>query len=536
MKTDLEWLLTASGLKGLKCVACKNLLRTKFDGVCVIENPKSIRWVKQDELAVTTGYFIAGSTEKQRQMICELKKAGCTALGIKIKSYFQEIPQSMVEEAEKTGLPLFEIPYYYSLSEISQTVYHRIFEINYQGRIKEQKLIEDISDIFFQKRGVMEMIYRIAEYLKRTVILMDTDFQCIYAAKRMRDKNLCYIGSGIKKVGSSNDAHDLFVFSENVQKRGYCVVIQGSKYKAILLIVEEEKNLTSDEKEIIKRCTKILSMGLEQVKIKQEEKHEFEDLYYQDLYDYLNGLKDYPKDELKTLFYETEIPLEKKRIMLFIQVEKGGAYTNYRGVIQRCIANSKELRQTKTCMFLQNNRFVLYIFTEPDRSNPQLCYTAKKLADRIMKQLSEKYRELDIKIGISKSSSDLEGMKRAYEEAGKAINIGERLNIDEKIFEFRKLSVYDYMFQYPLKTKEEFSDDIYYLIQYDKENNTDLTQTLLGFLEYKFNVSETSKALYIHRNTLMNRLNKIRELLYNEMETMDDLLPLCIEAYAYKIL
>lgn len=153
-----------------------------------------------------------------------------------------------------------------------------------------------------------------------------------------------------------------------------------------------------------------------------------------------------------------------------------------------------------------------------------------------MKQLSEKYRELDIKIGISKSSSDLEGMKRAYEEAGKAINIGERLNIDEKIFEFRKLSVYDYMFQYPLKTKEEFSDDIYYLIQYDKENNTELTQTLLGFLEYKFNVSETSKALYIHRNTLMNRLNKIRELLYNEMETMDDLLPLCIEAYAYKIL
>ena len=74
-----------------------------------------------------------------------------------------------------------------------------------------------------------------------------------------------------------------------------------------------------------------------------------------------------------------------------------------------------------------------------------------------------------------------------------------------------------------------------YLLKYDTENNTELTQTLLKFLECKFNISETAKGLYIHRNTLINRMNKIKELLYDDLESMDTLIPLCVESYAYRL-
>ena len=69
------------------------------------------------------------------------------------------------------------------------------------------------------------------------------------------------------------------------------------------------------------------------------------------------------------------------------------------------------------------------------------------------------------------------------------------------------------------------SEHIQYLLKYDTENNTELTQTLLKFLECKFNISETAKGLYIHRNTLINRMNKIKELLYDDLESMDTLIP-----------
>ena len=142
---------------------------------------------------------------------------------------------------------------------------------------------------------------------------------------------------------------------------------------------------------------------------------------------------------------------------------------------------------------------------------------------------------MDVLAGIGKSSQDFAGIRRSYQEAEKAIDIGEKLGLKEKIFAYSQLEFYDYLLQYPVKTKGRCCDNIQYLHEYDKENNTELARTLLGFLEYKFNVSETAKALYIHRNTLINRLGKIKELLYNDLETMDDLMPLCMEAYAYKL-
>ncbi len=86
-------------------------------------------------------------------------------------------------------------------------------------------MIEDISDIFFSKRGVMEIVYRIAEYLKRTVILTDSDFQCVYAAKKMSDKERCAKDDLIRKAGVSKETMESFFFSDKTRRKAYCVII-----------------------------------------------------------------------------------------------------------------------------------------------------------------------------------------------------------------------------------------------------------------------------------------------------------------------
>ena len=206
----MEWLITKSGLKNIRCIAGAKGLNARMDGVSIVDSPGAIKWAKPDELVMTTGYFLTDNPQGQKRMIRELKKAGCTGLAMKVNSYFDEIPEEMIYVAEQEGLPLLEIPYYYSFSEISQTIYNHIFEMNYQTRIKEQRLIEDISDIFFSKRGVMEIVYRIAEYLKRTVILTDSDFQCVYAAKKMSDKEICMKDDSIRKAGIMEGDHGEF--------------------------------------------------------------------------------------------------------------------------------------------------------------------------------------------------------------------------------------------------------------------------------------------------------------------------------------
>lgn len=534
MKTNLEWLITASGLKNIRCVACSHLLKNGFDSVSVMDSPKSVRWVKPDELVITTGYFLINNEEGQKNVIHELKKAGCAGLGIKIKSYFKQIPERMLKEAEEAGLPILEIPYYYSLSEISQTIFGHIFEINYQSRIREQRLIEDISDIFFSKRGVMEIVYRIAEFMKRTVILTDSDLKCIYAAKRMKDKQVCTKDDAIKKVSMSEDGHNIFSFPDKTQRAVYYVAIPNAD--SFLLVLEDGVRVTKDEECIIERCTKILSMGLEQVRAKHGDRFEFENAYYKELYEYLSGLRQCNDAELRNIFQEIEIPIEKKRVMLLFQIERGTGFdSGLRELIQYKITKGRETRGFESCIFYHNDKYIVYLFTDTNKSDPFVCHSAKKLAEEIRESFSSVSLQAGMKVGISKSSQDIGGIRKAYQEAVKAIDIGERLGLEESVFLFSTLEFYDYLLQYPLKNKKQLSGNIQYLLYYDEQNNTELAQTLLKFLEYKFNMSDTAKALYIHRNTLLNRMGKIKELLYNNLETMDELIPLCMEACAYQL-
>lgn len=534
MRTNLEWLIMKSGLKNIRCIAGMNSLNARMDGVSVIDSPGAIKWAKPDELVMTTGYFLTDNPKGRQRLIKELKKAGCTGLAMKINSYFDEIPEDMINAAEKEGFPLLEIPYYYTFSEISQTVYNHIFEMNYQTRIKEQRLIEDISDIFFSKRGVMEIVYRIAEYLKRTVILTDSDFQCIYAAKKMLDKEICMKGDSIRKIGILKDGHGEFVFSDKIRRAAYCVLIPDAD--SYLLILEDKQKVSKDEGCLIERCTKILSMGLDQVRNRKDSLYDMEDVRYQKLYDHLSGLKQFTGQELKELMQELEFPVEKRRIVLLVWLSQiPETVVDMKEMLRSGIGKRSEFRGLDLCVFFRKDKYVIYLFARGQKSGPFMEYAANHLADDILEQFHQLFGEIMIRIGISKSSQEIAGIREGYQEAEKAMELGEQMGMNEEKFSFGKMEVYDYLLQYPRFEKDQMSEHIHYLLKYDAENNTELTQTLLKFLECKFNISETAKELYIHRNTLINRMNKIKELLHDDLESMDTLIPLCVESYAYRL-
>ncbi|WP_438823690.1 helix-turn-helix domain-containing protein [Bacillus sp. JJ1764] len=71
------------------------------------------------------------------------------------------------------------------------------------------------------------------------------------------------------------------------------------------------------------------------------------------------------------------------------------------------------------------------------------------------------------------------------------------------------------------------------LLNYDKENNTDYYETLQAYLLNRQNLNETANQLFIHRNTIKYRLNKINELSKIDLTNGETVFQL---AYSYKIL
>ena len=74
-----------------------------------------------------------------------------------------------------------------------------------------------------------------------------------------------------------------------------------------------------------------------------------------------------------------------------------------------------------------------------------------------------------------------------------------------------------------IEDREEIRQFYHYnldpLLSYDAKNNTALTDTLRAFLLANGNLAKTAQNLFIHRNTLVYRINQIQELLDKDIES-----------------
>ena len=140
MVFTLENFINDCGFSGIRLLTCKNRLNSPVVGVNVIDNPDVTQWVKPGEMVLTTGYFFANDPNLQTNVIMNLKTAGCSALCIKLKRFFPDDPEILIQTAEKAGLPVVSIPVEYTFSEITKKIHEQLD--NSQVRKIQQEQIQ----------------------------------------------------------------------------------------------------------------------------------------------------------------------------------------------------------------------------------------------------------------------------------------------------------------------------------------------------------------------------------------------------------
>jgi carbohydrate diacid regulator len=102
-----------------------------------------------------------------------------------------------------------------------------------------------------------------------------------------------------------------------------------------------------------------------------------------------------------------------------------------------------------------------------------------------------------------------------------AMSIGKIFNADKNVVAYSSLGIGRLIYQLPVPMCRMFIDEIFpnqSLEDFDDETLTTINQ----FFENSLNVSETSRQLYIHRNTLVYRLDKIQKNTGLDLRVFDD--------------
>jgi carbohydrate diacid regulator len=123
-------------------------------------------------------------------------------------------------------------------------------------------------------------------------------------------------------------------------------------------------------------------------------------------------------------------------------------------------------------------------------------------------------------IGIGSVAKHLRLLAEKYKEAQVAIEVGKVFDTEKTIISYENLGIGRIIYQLPTTLCEMFLSEVFKKNPIDSLDHETL-YTIRKFFENNLNVSETSRKLFVHRNTLVYRLEKIKKLTGLDLREFD---------------
>ena len=123
-------------------------------------------------------------------------------------------------------------------------------------------------------------------------------------------------------------------------------------------------------------------------------------------------------------------------------------------------------------------------------------------------------------IGIGTTVSNIKDLARSFKEAQTALEVGKVFDTDKTIVSYDNLGIARLIYQLPTTLCETFLNEVFKRGSIDNLDQETLF-TIQKFFENNLNVSETSRKLFVHRNTLVYRLEKIKKITGLDLRQFD---------------
>jgi carbohydrate diacid regulator len=161
--------------------------------------------------------------------------------------------------------------------------------------------------------------------------------------------------------------------------------------------------------------------------------------------------------------------------------------------------------------FLSLERFIIIKSLPFPGSYPDLLENLEEKLVKINRFLETKYQATAC-ISAGDVQTGLGGIAQSYQNAIHAMTIGTQFNRDSAVHLFNERETLIRML--PKELNDDYRNKLLgFLKPLTTQDNYDiLASTFLGFCKYNMNLSEASRNLYIHRNTIIYRLEKISEI------------------------
>ncbi|NLT74058.1 MAG: hypothetical protein GXX94_07685 [Chloroflexi bacterium] len=443
------------------------------------------------------GHLAIGSPEVARRidaqlslsyLINELARAQAAALVI------DETPsQDAVDLANELGLPLFRVPPSSDLRQLERETLRAVLDREGQEARRAEEWRQSYHELL-SARGAGAVVQRLAEEFDIEVELRDTadnTLQCAgkdgdggHLGKRMADYPVMVAG---RELG--------------------CIRVLGLEQASSLLPIAARQAAEVCALEMIQAC------------IRQEAEDQLGAELVTDLVSSHSDVEGV-LGRLTRQGYDVSPGRRHVAIALGVTAKRASALDSIAAGLESDLRFAA--RREGVCTLLlgyQDTRLCLVSFpaeVSDQRVRSWTAQAAGPLASR------------ECRVAVSRAVSGATALPQAVQQALACEAMGRRMRDWSGPLYYADLGLYRLLLG--LRDQSEvqrfYSDTLGPLVAYDGDHNTDLVGTLAAFFEQNTNASETARRLFIHRNTLNYRMQRISEIVGLDLDSADTRLAL----------
>ena len=238
--------------------------------------------------------------------------------------------------------------------------------------------------------------------------------------------------------------------------------------------------------------------------------------YYDEKYDKNNFMQNIIFDNLLSFDLhqkarELHVDIDIPRAVFYIKVLDEGEVGIY-----DVLRNMFPDKERDFVINIDTKNLVLIKELKEVENSQKLEETAQAIVDTVNAETM-----LTVCVGLSTVAYNIDQINNAYKEAQIALEVGKVFDEEKYILNYDNLGIGRLIYQLPIKLCELFLQEVFKKGDISTLDDETIL-TINKFFENDLNVSETSRQLFVHRNTLVYRLDKLQKTTGLDLRVFDD--------------
>jgi len=495
-----------------KVLAGEKGLHKAVKSITIMDAPDPFKWAKGGEIVLTSGYIFFINKDKFCDILTNLHKSGIAALFIKLKRFFDRLPDDVIELANELQFPIVEVPMHFAFIEVINPTLLQI--ISHQSkRLKfSEEIHKTFTNLVINNEDTQTIVNTLSDILNEDILYYDFHFQKSYYSKNSVPISKEITGKELKQL---LETHQYYTIGLNEEIYGYIIYLNKKSFEFsdddynilthanTALILDVQKKISSMQIENRHRNEFVLDLIMNNIKYEDEVKNrssifgwDFTDDICVMVVDIDNFKEKYLKPESK----KVNNNLENVRERIF-------KYTMY-------ILKSY-LKDVIYATFSDSIVFLL----QPDGKDAKMFeLQLKRISDEIRDTIVKNF-EFTVMVGVGRLKDNVMDIHKSYNEAVASIKIGRIIYKKNATVFYKDLGVYRLLHSiYKDEDALEFyTSSLGKIIEHDEKYNSELLETLKCIIENDWNLKNTADAMFLHYNTVKYRYKKICELLDEDL-------------------